>query len=42
MWRDDARHGWVNAELIPGVKVNAGANFRIIELVQDGYMQIQP
>lgn len=34
--------GWVNAELIPGIKVNAGANFRIIELVQDGYVQIQP
>ena len=34
--------GWVNAELIPGVKVNAGANFRIVELVQEGYVQIQP
>jgi uncharacterized protein len=34
--------GWVNAELIPGIKVNAGANFRIVELVQDGYVQIQP
>lgn len=34
--------GWVNAELIPGIRVNAGANFRIVELVQDGYVQIQP
>lgn len=34
--------GWSNGELIPGVKVNSGANFRIIELVQDGFVQIQP
>ncbi len=34
--------GWVNAELVRGIKVNAGANFRIVELVQDGYVQIQP
>lgn len=34
--------GWTNADLIPGVRVNSGANFRIIELVQDGYVQIQP
>jgi len=34
--------GWVNAQLIPGVKVNSGANFRIVQLVQDGYVQIQP
>jgi uncharacterized protein len=34
--------GWVNAELIPGIKVNAGANFRIVQLVQDGHVQIQP
>jgi len=34
--------GWKNADLLPGIKVNAGANFRIIELVQDGYVQIQP
>jgi len=34
--------GWTNADLIPGVKVNTGANFRIIQLVQDGYVQIQP
>lgn len=34
--------GWTNADLIPGARVNTGANFRIIELVQDGYVQIQP
>jgi len=34
--------GWVNADLLPEVKVNSGANFRIIELVQQGYVQIQP
>ncbi|HMN85159.1 MAG TPA: DsrE family protein [Bauldia sp.] len=33
---------WVNADLLPGVKVNSGANYRIIELVQQGYVQIQP
>jgi intracellular sulfur oxidation DsrE/DsrF family protein len=34
--------GWTNADLIPGARVNTGANFRIIELVQDGFVQIQP
>ncbi len=34
--------GWTNADLIPGVKVNTGANFRIIELTQEGFVQIQP
>ena len=33
---------WVNADLLPGIAVNAGANFRIVELVQQGYVQIQP
>ena len=33
---------WTNADLIPGAKVNSGANFRIVQLVQDGYVQIQP
>lgn len=33
---------WVNADLLPGVKVNTSANLRIIQLVQDGYVQIQP
>lgn len=35
-------NGWVNADFLPGVKVNAGANFRIVQLVQDGFVQIQP
>ncbi len=33
---------WRNDELLPGVKVDTGANFRIVELVQQGYVQIQP
>ena len=33
---------WGNADLLPGVKVNTGANMRIIQLVQDGFVQIQP
>jgi uncharacterized protein len=33
---------WTNADLLPGIKVNSGANFRIVELVQAGYVQIQP
>ena len=35
-------NGWVNADLLPGVTVNSGANFRIVQLVQDGFVQIQP
>lgn len=35
-------HGWTNADLLPGVKVNTGAVGRIIQLVQEGYVQIQP
>jgi len=35
-------NGWVNADLLPGVLVNSGANFRIVQLVQDGFVQIQP
>ncbi len=34
--------GWTNADLIPGVRVNTGANFRIVELVRNGFVQIQP
>lgn len=34
--------GWTNADLIPGVRVNTGANLRIVDLVQDGFVQIQP
>lgn len=35
-------NGWTNADLLPGVKVVTAANLRIMELVQDGYIQIQP
>ena len=35
-------NGWLNADLLPGVKVNSGANLRIIQLVQDGYVQMHP
>lgn len=34
--------GWVNADLLPGVNVNTGANFRVVQLVQQGFVQIQP
>lgn len=33
---------WGNADLLPGVKVNTGAIARLIELEQQGYVQIQP
>ena len=33
---------WGNADLLPGVKVTTGANMRTIELVQDGFVQLQP
>lgn len=35
-------NGWKNHEMLPGVKINAGANFRIVELVQQGFVQLQP
>jgi intracellular sulfur oxidation DsrE/DsrF family protein len=35
-------NGWGNEDLLPGVKVNAGAIGRLIQLVQEGYVQIQP
>lgn len=34
------QHHWVNADLLPGVKVNAGAVARLIELIQEGYVQL--
>jgi len=37
-----AYNHWQNAELLPGVKVNTGANFRIIQLVEQGFVQLQP
>ncbi len=33
---------WVNENLLPGVKVNSGAIGRIVQLVQEGYVMIQP
>ena len=35
-------NGWRNADVLPGVKVNSGANFRLIELIQQGYIEIHP
>ena len=36
------QHRWSNADLLPGVKVNTGANFRIVQLVQEGFVQLHP
>jgi len=33
---------WSNDNLLAGVKVNTGADGRIIQLVQEGYVMIQP
>ena len=33
---------WTNKDLLPDVKVNTGAIGRIIQLTQEGYVQIQP
>lgn len=35
-------NGWGNADLLPDVKVNAGANLRIVQLVQQGYVMLPP
>jgi intracellular sulfur oxidation DsrE/DsrF family protein len=35
-------HNWTNEDLLPGVKVNTGAVIRLIQLTQEGYVQIQP
>ncbi len=35
-------HGWVNEDLLPGVKVNTGAVGRLIQLTQEGYVQLHP
>jgi intracellular sulfur oxidation DsrE/DsrF family protein len=35
-------HTWGNENLLPGVKVNSGAVGRLIQLMQEGYVQIQP
>lgn len=33
---------WTNKDLLPGVKVNAGAVIRLIQLHQEGYYEVQP
>ncbi len=35
-------NNWTNGNLLPGVKVNSGANFRIVDLVQQGFIMLQP
>jgi intracellular sulfur oxidation DsrE/DsrF family protein len=35
-------NSWGNADLLAGVKVNSGANLRLVQLQQDGWVQIQP
>ena len=35
-------NGWTNSDLLPGVKVNSGANLRLVQLVQEGYVQLHP
>lgn len=35
-------HHWGNQDLLPQIKVNAGAIGRLIQLAQEGYVQIQP
>ena len=35
-------HGWTNDDLLPMVKVNGGGDLRIVELVQQGYVMLQP
>jgi intracellular sulfur oxidation DsrE/DsrF family protein len=35
-------HQWGNEDLLPGVKVNSGAIGRLVQLSQQGYVQIQP
>ncbi len=36
------REGWSKQQLLPGVKVNPGANLRIIDLVQNNYVVLNP
>ena len=36
------KHQWVNEDLLPGVKVNSGAVGRLIQLIQEGHVPIQP
>jgi intracellular sulfur oxidation DsrE/DsrF family protein len=36
------KHQWGNEDLLPGVKINSGAVGRLIQLIQEGHVQIQP
>jgi intracellular sulfur oxidation DsrE/DsrF family protein len=36
------RNHWSNGDLLAGVKVTTSANLRIVELVQQGFVQMQP
>jgi len=36
------REKWMNKQLLPGVKVNSGANLRVIDLAQKGYVLLTP
>ena len=33
-------HGWANADLIPGIKINTDAMARIAQLVKEGFVKI--
>ncbi len=35
-------HQWGNEDLLPGIKVNSGAVGRLVQLVQKGFVQIEP
>lgn len=35
-------HQWGNADLLPGIKVNSGAVGRLVQLIQEGFVQIEP
>jgi len=35
-------HHWLNGDLLPGVKVHSGAIARLVQLMQEGYVQIHP
>ncbi len=35
-------NGWMNEDLLPDVKVNGGATIRLIQLMQEGYVQLHP
>jgi intracellular sulfur oxidation DsrE/DsrF family protein len=35
-------HQWGNEDLLPGIRVNSGAVGRLIQLVQKGFVQIEP